>query len=122
MAYTGVTSDTYVLRPIARDHLLPVPVSFAEHELADARHVAGGKMDRVGGDDGFLRITLFLLQRAIEILHAERVREVALQSVVDILTGHLLESRPRRLEVPGRVDVIRPTLLATAPWPRVPCR
>ena len=43
-------------------------------------------------------VTGLYLPRAVEILHAERFRQFALQFVVDVVTGELFESGARSIE------------------------
>jgi hypothetical protein len=49
---------------------------------------------------GHRHLIILPLFRTIEILHPDRPRKILFQSVEDVLSGELLESRTRGIKVP----------------------
>jgi hypothetical protein len=67
--------------------LAAFPVAPAQHEIPKARHVARREEHVVGEVHRARRISHLPLRGSIEVLHANRTREVALERVVDVATG-----------------------------------
>ena len=82
-----------------------------EHEQADARHVAHREVHVIGHVLRARRVAGLPLDLPVEVLHADRPREVGLDGVVDVPPGQLLEDGAGGVEVPVVVEVVRARLL-----------
>ena len=93
--------------PFLRNELFAVPTAFPEHQLPEPRHVARGEMHVVGEMFRHLRVARQLVARTVEILHAQRLRQIALQRVENVQPRLLRENRSRDIEVPIVVNKSR---------------
>ena len=71
-----------------------------QHQQTESRHVARGKIHLVLIEIRVRGAVAFALARAIEVLHADRSREVGFERVIDVAPGQLLEGGAGGVEVP----------------------
>ena len=101
-------------RPLAGDDLAAIPIAFAQHQIADARHVTRRHPNRVGRVLGDREIAFLVLRRSIPILELQRDGELRLELVVDIASRELFEDRAGDVEIPVAVQHVGAGLLRTA--------
>ena len=100
--------------PVAGDHLLSVPVSLAEHQLAEARHVPRRERHVVGQVHRPGRVARFAVLRTIPVLESQGLDQIRGEGVVDVLARQSLEYGSGRIEVPVAVEHVGAGLLGAA--------
>src|SRR5690606_22915040 len=92
--------------PRTRHDLPAGPVALAQHEVADARHVARREVRVVGQVLRSRGVAAEAWPRAVDVRHAARAGERLVERVEDALAGELREDGAQRVEVPVVVEVV----------------